>query len=107
MPAPTKLISSAAETLRAASVAQVGVDLLLGQPGREVERAREPQLLGDVGEQVVDRGDPDGLEHRRAVGVGGGRVPAHVRLWVYAGWSISASASDGSLSLMRTIQPAP
>ena len=52
-------------------------DLGLREPVREVERAVEPQVVGDVGEQVVDRVDPDLGEHRRAVGVGGGGVSTH------------------------------
>ena len=52
-------------------------DLGLREPVGELERAVEAQLGGDVGEQLVDRLDADRVEHRRAVGVGCGRVAAH------------------------------
>jgi hypothetical protein len=58
-------------------VAQVGVDLLLGLAGRQVERPAEPHALGHVGEQLVDRRGPDRREHRAAIVVGGGGVAAH------------------------------
>ena len=60
-------------------VAQVRVHLLLGLAGRQVERPAEPDPLGDVVEQLVDRGGPDRREHRAAVVVGGGGVAAHAR----------------------------
>ena len=50
---------------------QVVVDLGLGAARLEVERPVEPQRLGDLGEQLVDRADADRVEHRLAVGVGG------------------------------------
>ena len=52
-------------------------DLGLREAVREVERAVQAQVGGDVGEQLVDRVDADRVEHRLAVGVGGGGVAAH------------------------------
>ena len=52
-------------------VAQVGVDLLLGLAGRQVERAAEPHALRHVGEEVVDRVNADRLQHLLPVGVSG------------------------------------
>jgi hypothetical protein len=49
----------------------------LGEAVRELERAVEAQLGGDVGEQLVGRVDADRLQHRRPVGVGCGRVTTH------------------------------
>ena len=50
---------------------QVVEALGLREAGRQVERARQAQVRGDLGEQVVDRADADRVEHRPAVGVGG------------------------------------
>ena len=88
-------------------VAQVRVHLLLRLAGRQVDRPVEPDALGDVGEQLVDRRGADRLEHRLAVGVGGGGVATQVRLPSYASRSISSSTSDGSLSRTLTSQPPP
>ena len=57
-------------------LAQVGVHLLLRPARRQVERAVEPHALRDRLEELVDRLHADALEHRRAVGVGGGGVAA-------------------------------
>ena len=38
--------------------------------GRPVDRALEPQLLGDVAEQFVDRSGADHTQHLAAVGLG-------------------------------------
>ena len=51
--------------------------LRLGEPVGELELAAQAQVGGDVGEQVVELAGADRLEHRRPVGVGGGRVAAH------------------------------
>jgi hypothetical protein len=55
---------------------QVVVHLLLGQPRREVDLAIEPDRLGDVREQVIDRADADGAEHGLQVLLGDRRVSA-------------------------------
>ena len=59
-------------------VAQVRVHLLLGLAGREIDRAVEPDALGDVGEQLLDRADADASSIASPVGVGGGGVATHV-----------------------------
>jgi hypothetical protein len=46
-------------------------DLALGGARRQVQRPVEPNLLRQLGEQLLDRPDADRLEHRLAVGVGG------------------------------------
>ena len=46
MPAPRKVISSSAEVLRAASAAQVRVDLLLRHAGGQVELAAQADAPG-------------------------------------------------------------
>ena len=81
----------------AREVAQVRVHLLLRLARRQVDRPVEPDALGDVGEQLVDRAGADGLQHRLPVGVGGGGVAAQVRLPSYASRSSSSSTSDGSV----------
>jgi hypothetical protein len=64
------------------------VDLGLGLAVGQLERAVEPQGLGDVLEELVDRDDADGAEHLPAVLVGGGGVPAHR-------WTIVDGLNDG------------
>ena len=46
------------------------IDLVLAQPVLELELAVEADLVGDLGEQLVDRGGADRLQHLPAVGVG-------------------------------------
>jgi hypothetical protein len=58
-------------------VAQVGVDVLLGGAGRQVERVVQTQVGGDDGEEVLDVLHADRGEHRLAVGVGHGGVGRH------------------------------
>ncbi len=53
------------------------VDLGLAHPLRQGQRAVEAQRLGDLGEELVDRVDPDRGEHLLAVGGRGGGVAAH------------------------------
>ena len=48
-------------------------ELELGLGRRQVE-PRGTQGLGDVGEELVDRGEADGLEHPRPIGAGMGTV---------------------------------
>jgi hypothetical protein len=59
-------------------IAQLRVDLLLGLARWEIECAAEPDALGDVGEEVVDRFNTDRRQHLEPVGVGSGCVAAHV-----------------------------
>ncbi len=77
MPAPMKQVSESASALRAASAAKVIEDLGLREAVGELERAPEPKLGGDVGEELVGRVDADRRQHRGTVGVGCGRVTAH------------------------------
>ena len=57
--------------------AELVVHLLLGATAAERAVPIESQRRGDVGEQLLDRRDPDRLEHLAPVGVGGGDVGAH------------------------------
>jgi hypothetical protein len=43
----------------------------LGESRGQIERAAEPELRRNIGEQVVDRAHADFLEHRSPVGVRG------------------------------------
>jgi hypothetical protein len=45
-------------------------DLLLGQARGQVERPLQSDAGRDLGEQIVDRRDPDRVEHRAAIGIG-------------------------------------
>ena len=49
---------------------QVGHQLGLGERRLEVELTPEPDRLRDLVEELLDRSDADGGEHRVAVGVG-------------------------------------
>ena len=60
-------------------LAQVLVDVLLGQARRQLERAAEAHRLGDLAlEQLLDRADADRREHRGEVCGGDGGVAAQV-----------------------------
>jgi glycine cleavage system H protein len=48
---------------------EVGHELRLGQGRLDVQLAIEPDRLGDVPEELLDRSDADGGEHRIAVGI--------------------------------------
>ncbi len=48
---------------------EIGGQLLLGHRGRQLELAPEPHPGRKVGEQLLDRGNADRLEHRAPVGV--------------------------------------
>ncbi len=59
--------------------AQVLVDVLLGQPGGQVERAAEAHARGDLAvEDLLQRADADRREHRVEVLGGDGGVAAQL-----------------------------
>ena len=69
MPIPRKL-SSRDVRLRAASSSKCRHQVRLGERGGDVELPPEADTLGDLLEQLLQRGDADRLQHRVAVGVG-------------------------------------
>ncbi len=85
--------------------AQLGVDRLLGLALRQVDLALQPHARRDAVEQRLDRVDADRVEHDLQVLRGERRVAAHERLLTYASRSSRPSASEGSDSLIFTIQP--
>ncbi len=101
------------ELLRRVDVArcqllQVPDELGLRERGLEVERTTEPHAGGDVAEELVDRRDPDRLEHRLPVVVGQGKLTHEFeRTALYASSSSSVSTSEGSLRRIRSSQPSP
>ena len=54
---------------------EVGQDLLLGYPAGKIQRSLQAEALGDLGEEVVDRGNADRREHLANVVVGVGCEP--------------------------------
>jgi hypothetical protein len=92
---------------------QVGGELGLGERGLERERAAETHAHRHVGEQLLDGGDADLGQHGVPVVVGQRQVAQLVRgHWSatkrsYSAASMSASSSDGSVSVTRTSQPSP
>jgi hypothetical protein len=60
-------------------LAQVRLHRLLGQPGRQIERAPEAHALRDAGEELVDRRHADRGEHRLQVLLGDCGVGAQRR----------------------------
>ncbi len=54
--------------------AEMPLDFELALRGRQVEKALDPLVGGNVDEQVVDRSDADLLQHQRAVGTGMGQI---------------------------------
>ena len=58
---------------RAQMARQFGLGKRLGQ----VERLGQADLSGNVREQLVDRRDADGVEHRAAISLGVGDILAH------------------------------
>src|SRR5205823_5200694 len=87
---------------------EVRRQLLLGHRRAQVELSAEPDTRGEIGEELLDRRDPDFLEHRVPVGVGQREIAhASARCCLYASRSSSESTSPGSLSRTRTSQPAP
>src|SRR5262245_52114764 len=53
------------------------VDLGLGLAVRQIEPTAQSERLRNVLEELIDRGDADGVEHGPAVFVRGGGVAAH------------------------------
>ena len=64
--------------VRLGELLEVGRQLLLGERGRQIERAPEPHPSRDVGKELLDGRDADRLEHRVAIAIGQREV-AHGR----------------------------
>src|SRR5207237_778746 len=76
----------------------------------EIELAAEAHALGNVLEQLLDRRDPDRLEHRIAVAVREREervCHCSASTCRYAPTSSSESGSDRSARRIRTSQPSP
>src|SRR5206468_4082400 len=88
---------------------EVRAQLLLAQGRRELELTVEPDARGQVGEELLDVGDADLLQHRLAIGVCQREVrhACSSRCRRYASTSSSASASEGSERRTRTSHPSP
>src|ERR1700760_1935910 len=82
-------------------------DLELGLAGVEPEWGRQPQVGGDVGEQLLDRLHADRPQHLAAVRLRRCGVPTHDNVAAYAAASSNASCSLGSDSLTLTSHPSP
>ena len=80
MPAPRNVTSSSALTIARCKLLQLTVDLLLGEPVVERQRALETQTGWNVGEQLVDRADADRREHLAQIVFGYRGVAAQVRV---------------------------
>ena len=92
----------------AGELLQVPLQLGFGQRGRDLEVTAVAHALGDVAEQLLDRGDADCREHLLAIGVGEREITHDsARTALYAATSSSCSRSSGFVSRMRISQPSP
>jgi glycine cleavage system pyridoxal-binding protein P len=89
-------------------VVEVPLQLRLRERGRHVELAVVPDTGRDLAEELVDRRDADGREHRVAVGVREREIAhASSRTFLYPARSRSCDCSSALVIRMRISHPSP